>query len=90
MWQTLQHVDLGNKNRSVLLYNEHAETLLTSPANSPLVVHSPLMLTLFAGAVSAAARELRPIEIVALYENQKEAQDKELAAARAEASQKGS
>jgi hypothetical protein len=34
--------------------------------------------------VAAAARELRPVELVGIYEGQKEALDKELAAARAE------
>lgn len=37
-----------------------------------------------AGAVAAAARELRPIELVGIYEGQKEALEKELAAAKAE------
>jgi hypothetical protein len=37
-----------------------------------------------AGAVAAAARELRPVELVGIYEGQKEALEKELAAARAE------
>jgi hypothetical protein len=37
-----------------------------------------------AGAVAAAARELRPVELVELYEAQKEALEKELAAAKAE------
>lgn len=39
-----------------------------------------------AGAVAAAARELRPVELVGIYEGQKEALEKELAAARAEVS----
>jgi hypothetical protein len=37
-----------------------------------------------AGAVAAAARELRPVELVGIYEGQKEALEKELAAAKAE------
>ncbi len=37
-----------------------------------------------AGAVAAAARELRPVELVGIYESQKEAMEKELAAAKAE------
>jgi hypothetical protein len=37
-----------------------------------------------AGAVAAAARELRPIELVGIYEGQKEAVERELAAAKAE------
>jgi hypothetical protein len=37
-----------------------------------------------AGAVAAAARELRPIELVGLYETQKEVVERELAAAKAE------
>lgn len=37
-----------------------------------------------AGAVAAAARELRPVELVGLYEVQKEALEKELAASKAE------
>lgn len=39
-----------------------------------------------AGAVAAAARELRPVELVGIYEGQKEALEKELAAAKAEVS----
>jgi hypothetical protein len=39
-----------------------------------------------AGAVAAAARELRPIELVGIYEGQKEAVERELAAAKAEVS----
>lgn len=37
-----------------------------------------------AGAVAAAARELRPVELVGIYESQKEVMEKELAAAKAE------
>jgi hypothetical protein len=39
-----------------------------------------------AGAVAAAARELRPVELVGLYETQKEEVERELAAAKAEVS----
>lgn len=37
-----------------------------------------------AGAVAAAARELRPVELVGIYEGQKEAMEQELAAAKVE------
>lgn len=37
-----------------------------------------------AGAIAAAARELRPVELVGIYEGQKEALERELAAAKAE------
>lgn len=37
-----------------------------------------------AGAVAAAARELRPVELVGLYESQKEVLEQEVATAKAE------
>lgn len=40
-----------------------------------------------AGAVSAAVREMRPVEIVGLYEVQREGLDAELAAAKSEVGQ---
>lgn len=43
-----------------------------------------MTVCIHSGAVAAAARELRPVELVGIYEGQKEALEKELAAAKAE------
>jgi hypothetical protein len=45
---------------------------------------APAVRRAAAGAVAAAARELRPIELVGIYEGQREAVERELAAAKAE------
>lgn len=46
-----------------------------------------MTVCIHSGAVAAAARELRPVELVGIYEGQKEALEKELAAAKAEVRQ---
>jgi hypothetical protein len=53
-------------------------------AGGQLDLLAPAARRAAAGAVAAAARELRPIELVGLYETQKEAVERELAAAKAE------
>jgi hypothetical protein len=54
------------------------ELVIQKEANSVLPLSAP-------GGIAAATRELRPVELVGLYEGQREALESELAVVRAEA-----